>query len=123
MLRTFRALTQVFPRDDAALMIVFVSDENDVCFDYHKWNTEPVSGRQRAYPFSQYAWNINNDFWNFQNQAAPAGAMVSGLSGIQSHTRVVQYPANSAITRDIYEHRAFVNPEVCAGPQRASTST
>ncbi|NQZ01073.1 MAG: hypothetical protein HRT45_10455 [Bdellovibrionales bacterium] len=109
---------QVFPRRDAALMIVFVSDENDVCFDYNRWNSEPVRNRERAYPFSQYNWNIENDYWNFSNQPAPSGAFVSGLSGHQNHTRAVEYPVGSAVVRDIYEHRAFVNPEECGGPSR-----
>ncbi|MEO0334936.1 MAG: hypothetical protein AAF202_00975 [Pseudomonadota bacterium] len=110
---------QVFPRRNAALMIVFVSDENDVCFDYNRWNSDPERLREKTYPFSQYEWNIENNFWNFQNQAAPAGALVSGLSGFQNHTRAVEYPAGSGVIRDIYEHRAFMSPSECAGPNRS----
>lgn len=91
---------QVFPRPDAGLMVAFISDENDVCYDYNHHNNN--TNLPDTFPYSQYSY----DFYNI---STAAGFRAIGHENITSATRLVQFPAGSSIERDVYEHNAFVN--------------
>ncbi|MCB0410879.1 MAG: hypothetical protein KDD22_00015 [Bdellovibrionales bacterium] len=80
----------LMPRSDAALAIIFISDENDVCVDYQDYKT-----------LSQ-EW------------------MAKGKGPIRPHYATSKTGTDpSGITRDIHEHNAYMSKNICFdGSQR-----
>lgn len=109
-------------RDDAALMVVFISDENDVCYNYAEENA---------------LYSLNGDTYRTEVDAEtresrirtdiPQIDFINNFAhyGYSSEQQVLDATnpvrvggQGTGLLRDINEHESFLNPQVCNRGER-----